>query len=217
MKRLVYLFVLCLAGCGTLQHHKFFNRSLLDTAPQDAQDVRYPEWGQADQSTRSVPAATQKRTMYHASTGNSGTGNGSALTSLSTFLMNNGIDYEIIPGNFDIVHVKRPVLFEFNSERVKPETRNWLIPISQYLAVHSGLEVVVDGHTDDVGGTGYNNALAKKRADAVKHYLVGTSALARSAVSTRSFGSQLPTCDTGSSAANDACNRRVEIYFIVAS
>ncbi|MEI8634515.1 OmpA family protein [Vibrio sp. PP-XX7] len=140
--------------------HRMFNDSLLDTAPQTDRDVRYPDWGnepkKAVVSSVGVGVPSQsKMTSSHL---------GQIDESLQRFLSNNGLDYEVYPGNFLIVRVMRAIHFESGSARVSRESRPWLSSIRRYLEKEASndLEVVVDGHTDDIGNTKNNERLSKK-------------------------------------------------------
>lgn len=64
--------------------------------------------------------------------------------------------------------------FEFDSATILPES----IPMLQALGEMLGIDtvanrsIVVEGHTDSIGSTAYNQHLSEKRARAIKLYLV---------------------------------------------
>jgi outer membrane protein OmpA-like peptidoglycan-associated protein len=68
----------------------------------------------------------------------------------------------------------RTITFEFGSAQLRPESsetlRNLGNAINQQLKDEKAF--VVEGHTDRTGSRAYNEMLSKRRADAVKDYLV---------------------------------------------
>ena len=74
--------------------------------------------------------------------------------------------------SIDAVRVSR-VSFGFNSSELGEEARNRLDQVAEYLMADSSVrKVTLEGLTDNVGYRRYNEALAKRRAQAVKNYLV---------------------------------------------
>ena len=65
------------------------------------------------------------------------------------------------------------VLFDFDSTIIKPEYYPVLADIISVLNSNPGLKIEIQGNTDSVGPESYNKMLSKKRALAVKDYLVG--------------------------------------------
>jgi OOP family OmpA-OmpF porin len=56
--------------------------------------------------------------------------------------------------------------------------------------------VTVEGHTDRLGSTAYNQALSQQRADVVKNYLVDSGGLPAAKVSARGMGESAPVSQT---------------------
>lgn len=61
--------------------------------------------------------------------------------------------------------------FDFNSDVIRPESKNVLEQITALLKENAGWKMTVEGHTDNVGGETFNQTLSDKRAKAVKEYL----------------------------------------------
>jgi outer membrane protein OmpA-like peptidoglycan-associated protein len=61
--------------------------------------------------------------------------------------------------------------FDFNSDVIRPESKNVLEQITALLKENAGWKMTVEGHTDNVGGEAFNQTLSDKRAKAVKGYL----------------------------------------------
>ena len=101
------------------------------------------------------------------------------------------------------------VLFDFGKYDLRPEAREKLAKLSGIVLAHPGLNLAVEGHTDNVGSDELNQKLSEKRAETVRAYLVGEG-LADGAVTSSGFGKTTPVADN-SSAAGRQKNRRVEI------
>lgn len=65
------------------------------------------------------------------------------------------------------------IQFDFNSARIRPESQQALLNLSQALnaAELAGSQFAVEGHTDAKGLADYNQKLSQQRAEAVQSYL----------------------------------------------
>ena len=100
--------------------------------------------------------------------------------------------------------------FEFNSARLTPAGRRALQPVGEALAANElrNKRFIIEGHTDAKGKASYNLTLSKRRAQAVKQYLVNNFAMDPSHLVAVGKGSS----ELLNSAAPDAPeNRRVVI------
>jgi len=90
------------------------------------------------------------------------------------------------------------------SDRVKEE----LAEIYSKLNSNPSVNVLVEGHADETGPEGYNQALSERRATSVVEYLIqlGVSA---DRLSTKGYGETAPLTDNKTSEGR-AANRRVE-------
>ncbi len=77
---------------------------------------------------------------------------------------------------------------------------------AQYMMTHSAARATVEGHADERGTRDYNLALAERRANAAKNYLVSLG-IAESRLRTVSYGEERPKA-MGSTEAAWAQNRR---------
>lgn len=108
------------------------------------------------------------------------------------------------------------VLFELNRAEVKPAAQQSLRKLADFLQQHPQRQVLIEGHTDNSGGSALNEALSLRRADAVKAALLANSSgngsgLAATRIATVGHGERFPVADNVS-ATNRALNRRVEVY-----
>ena len=65
----------------------------------------------------------------------------------------------------------RPVEFETGSSTLLASSYALLDRVAEILKNHPRLKLIVEGHTDDVGGDEYNVRLSLERAGSVKQYL----------------------------------------------
>ena len=101
------------------------------------------------------------------------------------------------------------VLFDTGKYDLKSEAREKLAKLSGILATHPGLQLEVEGHTDNTGGVQINQALSEQRAQTVAKYLVDQGVSGKNVKST-GLGDSQPVAEN-SSASGRQKNRRVEI------
>jgi len=103
----------------------------------------------------------------------------------------------------------RVIYFDYDSYVVKDEFRPVLEFNAKALAASRSKRMVLEGHTDERGGSEYNLALGQKRAEAVLKSLVLLGVL-ESQLEAVSFGKERPVV-AGGDEAEWAKNRRVEL------
>jgi outer membrane protein OmpA-like peptidoglycan-associated protein len=101
------------------------------------------------------------------------------------------------------------VLFDTAKFTLKPGAREKLSKVAGILLAYPGLNIEVDGHTDNVGGDEYNQNLSDQRAESVRAYLVDQGVLTGS-VTAKGFGKTQPV-GTNDTAEGRQINRRVEL------
>lgn len=110
-----------------------------------------------------------------------------------------------------LISKDRSIYFELDDYSVDPKFLSMMQVHGRYLAATPGLNIRVEGHADERGGTEYNLALGQKRADAVtkllKSYGVKTTQL-----ESISFGKEKPK-SMGHDEAAWAQNRRVDLSY----
>jgi peptidoglycan-associated lipoprotein len=109
------------------------------------------------------------------------------------------------------VGVARIIYFDFDSYSVKPEFQSIIEAHARFLRANPSRKVVIEGNTDQRGGSEYNLALGQKRAEAVQRAfsLLGVGPNQVEAVS---FGAEKPAVP-GNDEAAYAKNRRAEISY----
>jgi peptidoglycan-associated lipoprotein len=109
------------------------------------------------------------------------------------------------------LNVAKIVYFDYDSNAIKPEFQGLIEGNARWLTQHRSAHVVVEGHTDERGGSEYNLALGQRRAEAVRHALE-LLGVQDSQVEAVSFGKEKPAVE-GHDEAAWAKNRRAEIAY----
>jgi outer membrane protein OmpA-like peptidoglycan-associated protein len=112
-----------------------------------------------------------------------------------------------------IVRMKSEILFDTGSAALKPEAVAQIEKVGDVLAKYSDDRIRVEGHTDAVGTRKSNEELSLRRADAVKHVLLGRG-VKESQVTALGKGEEQPIADN-KTADGKKQNRRVEVHIDV--
>lgn len=112
-------------------------------------------------------------------------------------------------GNKIIVRLKSMQFTTAQSE-IKPASLATLQKVKEMIEAVPLQKVVVEGHTDSVGGEALNMKLSQKRADAIKTYLVAEKTVTDDKVFAEGFGYERPLA-SNKTAAGRATNRRVDV------
>jgi outer membrane protein OmpA-like peptidoglycan-associated protein len=105
------------------------------------------------------------------------------------------------------------ILFDVDSDRIRPESTPTLEEIGEMLEEHADLRIAIEGHTDSDGDDAHNRELSEKRAAAVRDYLIASYGIDGSRLESAGFG------ETNPAASNDTPegkqqNRRVELVVL---
>ena len=103
------------------------------------------------------------------------------------------------------------IYFDFDSSQIRDEYVELVKHHGKYLALHSGVSIRLEGHTDERGSREYNVALADRRAQAVKKLLLFQGA-SSDQVDIISYGEEKPAV-FGSDEESWALNRRAELVY----
>lgn len=106
---------------------------------------------------------------------------------------------------------KRSVYFDIDSYVVKEEYKPVVEAHAKYLISRADRKVIIQGNTDERGGSEYNLALGQKRAEAVRRALAMLG-VPDTQIEAVSFGKEKPKA-TGSNDAAWAENRRSDIAY----
>ncbi len=106
------------------------------------------------------------------------------------------------------------IFFDFDKSELKEESSPELDRVVEFLQDKPTVEIMLEGHTDDVGDPNYNMRLSLDRANQVKSYLV-KNGIAPSRITTKGYGSTQPLINEKTEDAR-AKNRRVEMKIVKA-
>ncbi len=107
-------------------------------------------------------------------------------------------------------YVTHGILFDTDSDRLKPESAPVIQGIARGLETNPNLRLLIEGHTDSVGNAAHNLDLSKRRAEAVKAVLVSQFSVDASRLTTAGLGSTKPM-DSNDTPQGRSQNRRVEL------
>jgi len=131
-----------------------------------------------------------------------------------------GVDDEVdkcpnVPGPSDnygcpVIGIKSyEIDFKTGSDKLLTHGKGILDTVVAYLNRNTGVNITIDGYTDNTGTDKINNPLSVRRAEATKAYLV-SKGIAADRMTTAGFGSKDPIADN-KTAAGRKKNRRIEI------
>lgn len=106
------------------------------------------------------------------------------------------------------VRVELDVKFDFDRDTIRPEFRQDIQSLAEFMKTYPSVTTTVEGHTDSVGSDAYNQNLSERRAKAVREALIGEG-VDSSRVNAVGHGEARPIADNATDAGR-AMNRRVE-------
>lgn len=101
------------------------------------------------------------------------------------------------------------LLYDFDADAIRPEARNNLAELAASLGKFPDTDIVILGHTDQLGTADYNQGLSERRARTAATFLM-SQGVSGSRLITRGLGEREPVADNGTEAGRQT-NRRVEI------
>lgn len=119
-----------------------------------------------------------------------------------------GNEYGPVPGSQQdlVVNVGDRVFFDYDQYDLRPEARATLERQAEWMRQYPGVQLVIQGHTDERGTREYNLALGEKRANAVRNYLIALG-ISPDRIDVVSFGKERPAV-LGSTPSAWSQNRR---------
>lgn len=109
------------------------------------------------------------------------------------------------------VGVARVIYFDYDSYVIKPEFQSLIEGHARFLKANTARKLVIEGNTDQRGGSEYNLALGQKRSEAVRRALA-LLGVPDSQMEAVSFGKEKPAVDAMNEDAY-AKNRRAELVY----
>ena len=103
------------------------------------------------------------------------------------------------------------VMFDINSSRLTSDSYPALKELADSLKTNPDLDLLIEGHTDNVGNAAYNQKLSLERAESVKNVLIKLG-ISPSRIQVIGYGDYRPVA-TNKNADGRAKNRRVVFVF----
>jgi outer membrane protein OmpA-like peptidoglycan-associated protein len=101
------------------------------------------------------------------------------------------------------------LLYDFDSDVVRPEAKANLRELAASLGKYPGSDLLILGHTDQLGSPAYNQALSERRANAAATYLM-SQGVSAARIAARGLGETEPVASNETEAGRQT-NRRVEV------
>ena len=146
-----------------------------------------------------VPVESRTGKDASSITGGAGSTSGASSSDIKTVDLNEG----------KVGGPGRVIYFDFDSYVVKDEYRGVVDTYAKMLNADRKKHLMIEGHTDERGGSEYNLALGQKRAEAVAKSL-GLLGAGQAQVEAVSYGKERPAAP-GNDEAAWAKNRRAEL------
>ncbi len=102
------------------------------------------------------------------------------------------------------------ILFDVDSDRIRPESTPTLEEIARMLAEHPVLSIAIEGHTDATGDDAHNQELSQRRAESVRAFLIEHFGISTDRLVAEGFGESNPV-DSNDTPEGRHNNRRVEL------
>lgn len=104
----------------------------------------------------------------------------------------------------------RGIKFPVGQATLNPENYTLLSKVQKAIGAFDGSVVTIEGHTDSTGSTQTNQELSRKRAEAVKTYLVANKTLPAYRIRATGYGPDRPLAPN-TTAEGRATNRRIDV------
>jgi outer membrane protein OmpA-like peptidoglycan-associated protein len=101
--------------------------------------------------------------------------------------------------------------FAYNSDKLPENDMSTVKHLAEYLKLNPGVNILIEGHTDNTGNAEYNKELAGKRAKTVYELLI-KSGVAPTRLQYKGYGAEKPMVENNSE-KNRAMNRRTDILY----
>lgn len=119
------------------------------------------------------------------------------------------LNVELVPVASGEEFVFENIFFDFDKYELKPQSMSSLKRLIKFLVENPNVNILITGHTDNVGSPGYNLQLSLQRAESVQQYLI-EAGMHPGRVMVEGKGDKEPVVPN-TTAENQALNRRITI------
>ncbi len=137
---------------------------------------------------------------------------GPQLLKPMTFSVTSSLDKNYIKKNLDTKGkvALYGIYFDTNKSSIKSESYPIIKEIADLLNENNNLKIRIEGHTDAIGNTDYNQQLSEQRSTAVLKMLVEKYQVSKAQLQAKGFGESKPVGDNKTTQGRSK-NRRVEL------
>lgn len=104
------------------------------------------------------------------------------------------------------------VVFEFNSSELSREAKTEIKSVYDFLKQSQKTQIIISGHTDNVGSSEFNQTLSEKRAKSVTDYFISLG-LDNNRITFTGYGNEKPIATNDTEVGRNK-NRRVEFKIV---
>jgi OmpA-OmpF porin, OOP family len=115
---------------------------------------------------------------------------------------------EPTPGHYKYC-VTLHIEFDIDRDLIRPEYRDEVARVGDFMKKYPSTSAVIEGHTDNVGTAEHNMDLSQRRAQSVVNYLVDNFGIERSRLTAKGYGFSRPIADNATDEGKQK-NRRIE-------
>jgi outer membrane protein OmpA-like peptidoglycan-associated protein len=126
------------------------------------------------------------------------------------------------PGDAEIVLTDRHLVvrltgmsFPFGSSEIQPRDFPLLTKVQYSLRLFPDSRAIIEGHSDSIGNADYNQVLSRRRAEAVRTYLIANMNRSPGSIAAVGYGENRPVAPNDT-AAGRAMNRRIDVVIDLA-
>ena len=112
-------------------------------------------------------------------------------------------------GNTITFTLPSSILFHSGQFEINPYAADFLKNIKTLLHAYQDSKLTIEGHTDKMGSTSFNQQLSEDRANAVKQWLTDIEGIEANRLTTVGYGDSQPVADNDTESGR-AKNRRVD-------
>ncbi len=109
--------------------------------------------------------------------------------------------------------VLKNIYFDFDSAKLRADSEEGVSAVYKFLVLNPDKNILLEGHTDDIGNEDYNLKLSEKRAESVKNALINKG-IAAERIKTKGCGSSQPLSTNNFDDELKTLNRRVSMSLI---
>lgn len=110
------------------------------------------------------------------------------------------------------VRINLDIKFDTNKAEIKAQYHGKLKEVADFMATYPNTKAAIEGHTDSVGSTAYNQKLSQRRAESVRDYLIQKFNINPDRLTAKGFGEERPVAPNDT-AEGRSQNRRIHAVF----